>query len=103
MHEVAVARALIDIATRCATEAGLRRVCRMNIELAAGAAIPPASLAFAIGVMAHGGPAEGAEVTFSGPGAIDEVDDANQEHDHFQEQPVDPANAGIRLTWIDGD
>jgi hydrogenase nickel incorporation protein HypA/HybF len=97
MHEVGIARALIETAERSALGAGVRRVRRLNVELGPETGLSPSALALALEVVARGTVAEGAEVSFSGPGAALEGDGAHR-HDHDE-----PRGADVRLTWIDGD
>jgi hydrogenase nickel incorporation protein HypA/HybF len=100
MHEVGVARALIETAERSAAQAGLRRVRRVNVELGAAAGLAPAALALALEVVARGTAVEGDEVTFSGPGAAAAGHD---EREHAHDHPLDADALGVRLTWIDGE
>jgi hydrogenase nickel incorporation protein HypA/HybF len=96
VHEIGIARALIETAERSAAEAGLRRVRRLSVELGAGAGLSPTALALALEIVARGTLAEGAEVRFSGAGAA--RDDAADAHEHDAS-----AGADVRLTWIDGE
>jgi hydrogenase nickel incorporation protein HypA/HybF len=98
VHEVGIAEALIETVERSATETGLRRVRRLNVELGAGAAgLSPSALALALEVVARGTLAEGAEVRFSGPGAVLDAEHAPA-HEH-----ADPVDADVRVAWIEGE
>jgi Zn finger protein HypA/HybF involved in hydrogenase expression len=79
MHELGIARVLIDTAQRSAELAGLTRVRRLGVELGPAAALSAESLAFAIELVGRGTLVEGAAVEVTGgPDAV-------------------------RLLWIDGE
>ena len=93
MHEVSIAQALVERAAQAARDAGMARIRRLNVEMGAHAGLSTDCLGFAMGIVTRGTCADGAEITFSGPGAaLDYV-----EHVH------DDAPADVRLTWIDGE
>jgi hypothetical protein len=95
VHEIGIARQLVDVATRAARDAGLARVRRLHVELGPDAGMSPLALGLALEIVSAGTIAEGAEATFGGPGS--RVDDPD--HDH-----ADPTPAGaVRLSWIDGE
>ena len=92
MHEVSIAETLVRQAAQAARDAGMARIRRLNVEMGPRAGLSRECLGFALGVVARGTAAEGAEVVFSGPGAA--ADDVEHSHDG----PSD-----VQLTWIDGE
>jgi Zn finger protein HypA/HybF involved in hydrogenase expression len=93
MHEASIAQALVERAEQAARDAGMARIRRMNVEMGAHAGLSRDCLGFALGIVTRGTAADGAEITFSGPGA--ELDEVEHVHD---DRPTD-----VRLTWIDGE
>ena len=62
MHEGALAQAALDLVLETARQHGAGRVTVINLAVGALAEADPESLTFWVGVLAAGGPAEGAEV-----------------------------------------
>jgi Zn finger protein HypA/HybF involved in hydrogenase expression len=96
MHEVAIARALVEAAEGAARHAGLECIVRMNVELGEHAGVSPSALSFALDVVRRGSPVESAEIVYSGPGAAQHHED----HEHGADDV--PSRTSIRLSWIEG-
>jgi Zn finger protein HypA/HybF involved in hydrogenase expression len=109
MHEVSIARALLDTVEHAAHDAGLQRVTRLNVELGEHAGVAPEALSFALELARAGTVAEGAEVIYTGPGAEEDPDhghDHEREHSHEADEALSHAqtleNWTVRLAWIEG-
>jgi Zn finger protein HypA/HybF involved in hydrogenase expression len=106
MHEVSIARALLETVEHAALDAGLERVTRLNVELGENAGVAPEALSFAMDLARAGTIAEGAEVVYTGPGADEYEHSHEQEHSHEADDALSHAEAlqkwTVRLAWIEG-
>lgn len=62
MHEASLAQAALDLAVNAARENGASRVTAVNLAVGAMVEADGETLAFWVGILAEGGPAEGAAV-----------------------------------------
>jgi Zn finger protein HypA/HybF involved in hydrogenase expression len=101
MHEVAIARELLETAVRSAEAAGLERVTRLQVELGREAGVAPDALSLALQIVGEGTIADCAAVEFTGEGAAAHAHDPGAAHDDAFETAA--LRGAIRLAWIEGE